>query len=146
MRRTMILLLDSFGLGGAEDADNFVGETSDGKVFNDVGSNTLGHIAQECFEGRAEEGRSGPLNIPHLNRLGFGRACFDSSGTFPKGLDEAEEPVAAYGYAKELSTGKDTTSGHWEICGVPVEFEWGYFKEKKNSFPQELLDELIGKS
>ena len=143
MKRTVILLLDSFGLGGAEDADTFVGETAEGKVFNDVGSNTLGHIAQECFEGRAEEGRSGPLNIPNLNRLGFGRACFESSGTFPKGLAEAEEPVAAYGYAKELSTGKDTTSGHWEICGVPVEFEWGYFKEKQNSFPQELLDELI---
>ena len=143
MKRTVILLLDSFGLGGAEDADKFVGETAEGKVFNDMGSNTLGHIAQECFEGSAEEGRSGPLNIPNLNRLGFGRACFESSGTFPKGLDEEAEPVAAYGYAKELSTGKDTTSGHWEICGVPVEFEWGYFKEKKNSFPQELLDELI---
>jgi len=55
MKRTVILLLDSFGLGGAEDADKFVGETAEGKVFNDVGSNTLGHIAQECFEGRAEE-------------------------------------------------------------------------------------------
>ena len=143
MKRTVILLLDSFGLGGAEDADKFAGETADGRKFNDNGSNTLGHIAQACFEGRAEEGRSGPLNIPNLNRLGFGRASLESSGSFPKGLDEAEEPVAAYGYAKELSTGKDTTSGHWEICGVPVEFEWGYFKEKQNSFPQELLDELI---
>ena len=143
MKRTVILLLDSFGLGGAEDADKFVGEAADGTTFNDAGSNTLGHIAQECFEGRAEEGRSGPLTIPNLNRLGFGQACKESSGLFPKGLDEHIEPSAAYGYAKELSTGKDTTSGHWEICGVPVEFEWGYFKEKKNSFPQELLDELI---
>ena len=83
MKRTVILLLDSFGLGGAEDADKFVGETADGKVFNDVGSNTLGHIAKECFEGRAEEGRSGPLKIPNLNRLGFGRACEESSGMFP---------------------------------------------------------------
>ena len=146
MKRTVILLLDSFGLGGAEDADKFVGETADGTKFNDAGSNTLGHIAQACFEGRAEEGRSGPLYIPNLNRLGFGRACFESSGIFPKGLDENTEPSAAYGYAKELSTGKDTTSGHWEITGVPVEFEWGYFKEKKNSFPRELLDELIEKA
>jgi phosphopentomutase len=143
MKRTVILLLDSFGLGGAEDADKFVGETADGKVFNDVGSNTLGHIAKECFEGRAEEGRSGPLKIPNLNRLGFGRACEESSGIFPAGLDASVEPTAAYGYAKELSTGKDTTSGHWEITGVPVEFEWGYFKERDNSFPQELLNELI---
>ena len=143
MRRTVILLLDSFGIGGAEDADKFVGETAEGQKFNDVGSNTLGHIARECFEGRAEEGRSGPLKIPNMNRLGFGRACEESSGTFPLGLDASVEPVAAYGYAKELSTGKDTTSGHWEITGVPVEFEWGYFKEKENSFPQELLDALI---
>ncbi len=146
MKRTVILLLDSFGLGGAEDADKFVGETSDGKTFNDVGSNTLGHIAQECFEGRAEEGRSGPLQIPNLNRLGFGKACFESSGTFPKGLDKNIEPVAAYGYAKELSTGKDTTSGHWEITGVPVQFDWGYFKEKENSFPPELLEKFIEKA
>ena len=143
MKRTVILLLDSFGLGGAEDADKFLGETAEGKVFNDMFSNTLGHIAQECFEGRVEEGRSGPLHIPNLNRLGFGRACQESSGVFPAGLDESVEPVAAYGYAKELSTGKDTTSGHWEICGVPVEFEWGYFKERENSFPPELLDEFI---
>jgi len=143
MKRTVILLLDSFGLGGAQDAEKFVGKTAEGKVFNDVGSNTLGHIAEECFEGRAEEGRSGPLNIPNLNRLGFGQACKESSGLFPAGLNTAVEPVAAYGYAKELSTGKDTTSGHWEITGVPVEFEWGYFKERENSFPSELLDELI---
>jgi phosphopentomutase len=143
MKRTVILLLDSLGLGGAEDADKFIGETADGVLFNDKGSNTLGHIAQECFEGRAEEGRSGPLKIPNLNRLGFGRACEESSGYFPEGLDETVEPVGAYGYAKELSTGKDTTSGHWEITGVPVEFEWGYFKKKNESFPKELLDELI---
>ncbi len=146
MKRTIILLLDSLGLGGAEDADKFVGETAEGKVFNDMFSNTLGHIAQECYEGRAEEGRSGPLKIPHMNRLGFGRACQESSGIFPAGLDVSVEPVSAYGYAKELSTGKDTTSGHWEITGVPVEFEWGYFKEKTNSFPQILLDELIDRA
>jgi phosphopentomutase len=143
MKRTVILLLDSFGLGGAEDADTFTGVTPEGEHFNDKGANTLGHIAQQCAEGKAEEGRSGPLKIPNLNRLGFGRACEESSGYFPDGLDATVEPVSAYGYARELSTGKDTTSGHWEITGVPVEFEWGYFKKKKDSFPQELLDELI---
>jgi phosphopentomutase len=143
MKRTVILLLDSFGLGGAEDADKFIGETPEGEHFDDVGANTLGHIAQQCAAGKAEEGRSGPLKIPNLNRLGFGRACEASSGYFPEGLDAAVEPVSAYGFARELSTGKDTTSGHWEITGVPVEFEWGYFKKKKESFPQELLDEFI---
>jgi len=143
MKRTIILLLDSFGIGGAEDAERFTGETAEGEIFNDKGSNTLGHIAQACYDGRAEEGRSGPLNIPNLNRLGIGRACEESSGIFPKGLDAGVEPVSAYGYARERSTGKDTTSGHWEITGVPVEFEWGYFREKENSFPPELLDALI---
>ena len=143
MKRTVILLLDSLGLGGASDAKLFLGERADGTFFNDEGSNTLGSIAKACYEGKAEEGRSGPLKIPNLIRLGFGHACKESSGYFPEGSDESVVPVSAYGYAKELSTGKDTTSGHWEITGVPIEFEWGYFKERKNSFPQELLDELI---
>ncbi len=143
MKRTVILLLDSLGLGGAKDANTFLGERADGTFFNDEGANTLGSIAKACNKGRAEKGRSGPLKIPNLNRLGFGFACKESSGYYPEGSDEFVVPVGAYGYAKELSTGKDTTSGHWEITGVPVEFEWGYFKERENSFPQELLDELI---
>jgi phosphopentomutase len=143
MKRTIILLLDSFGVGGAEDADTFVGINSDGSNFNDVGASTLGHIAQACASGDANNGRSGPLNIPNLNRLGMGRACAESSGYFPEGLDDSVEPIAAYGFAKELSTGKDTSSGHWEITGVPVLFEWGYFDKRENSFPQELLDELV---
>ena len=143
MKRTIILLLDSLGVGGAEDADKFIGINSDGSNFNDVGATTLGHIAQACASGDANNGRSGPLNIPNLNRLGIGRACKESTGYFPQGLDASVEPVAAYGFAKELSTGKDTSSGHWEITGVPVLFEWGYFDKRENSFPQELLDELV---
>ncbi len=143
MKRTIILLLDSFGVGGAEDADKFIGINSDGSNFNDVGASTMGHIAQACASGDANNGRSGPLNIPNLNRLGMGRACAESSGYFPEGLDDSVEPIAAYGFAKELSTGKDTSSGHWEITGVPVLFEWGYFDKRENSFPQELLDELV---
>jgi len=68
---------------------------------------------------------------------------FESSGLFPAGLDKNVTPIGAYGYAKELSTGKDTSSGHWEIAGVPVLFDWGYFSDKQNSFPQSLLDELV---
>lgn len=143
MKRTMILLLDSFGIGATEDAHTFKGSHPDGTEFNDVGANTLGHIAKACFEGKAEEGRSGPLNIPNMNKLGFGQACFESTGLYPAGLDKTVTPIAAYGYAKELSTGKDTSSGHWEITGVPVLFDWGYFSEKQNSFPQSLLDELV---
>lgn len=143
MKRTLILLLDSFGIGATEDAHTFKGTHADGTEFNDVGANTLGHIAKACFEGKAENGRTGPLNIPNLNKLGFGQACFESSGLYPAGMDKSVTPIGAYGYAKELSTGKDTSSGHWEIAGVPVLFDWGYFSDKKNSFPESLLDELV---
>lgn len=143
MKRTVILLLDSFGIGGAADADQFIGALADGSKFNDVGANTLGHIAQQCADGKADNGRQGPLTIPNMNKLGLGRACAESSKDFPAGLDNSVEPIAAYGYAKEISTAKDTSSGHWEITGVPVLFDWGYFTKKQQSFPQELLDELV---
>lgn len=143
MKRTIILLLDSFGIGSTADAAQYKGMLADGTTFDDVGANTLEHIAKACAQGNAEEGRTGPLTIPNLNKLGLGNACFESAGIYPEGCDKNVEPIAAYGYAKELSTGKDTTSGHWEITGVPVLFDWGYFSKKKNSFPQSLLDELV---
>ena len=143
MKRTVILLLDSFGIGAAADADKFIGTNPDGSTFNDVGSNTLGHIAELCAKGQANDGREGPLTIPNMNKLGLGLACEKSSNYFPVGLDKTVAPIGAYGYAKEISTAKDTSSGHWEIAGVPVLFDWGYFTDKQNSFPQILLDELV---
>ena len=143
MKRTVILLLDSFGIGAAADADQFVGTNPDGSTFNDAGSHTLGHIAELCANGQANEGREGPLHIPNMNKLGLGLASKKSSGEFPIGLDNTVTPIGAYGYAKEISTAKDTSSGHWEIAGVPVLFDWGYFTKKQDSFPQELLDELV---
>ena len=133
MKRTIILMLDSLGIGASADADK----------FGDVGSNTFGHIAQWCADGKANEGREGPLHIPNLTKLGLAHACADSVGSFPAGLDESAEVIGAYGYAQEISSGKDTPSGHWEIAGVPVLFDWGYFSDKENSFPQELLDQLV---
>ncbi len=134
-RRAIILVLDSLGIGASADADK----------FGDVGSNTLGSIARAAASGAANVGRSGPLQLPNLSRMGLGHACELSSGYFPEGMDPAA-PVAAYGYARELSSGKDTPSGHWEIAGVPVLFDWGYFHDKQNSFPQALLDELVAKA
>ncbi|SIR49665.1 phosphopentomutase [Aeromonas sp. RU39B] len=134
MKRTFILMMDSFGIGAAADAAK----------FGDTGSNTLGHIAKACAEGKVA-GR-GALSLPNLSKLGLGHACELSSGTFPAGLDSHAEVIAAYGYAKELSSGKDTPSGHWEIAGVPVLFDWGYFKDHTNSFPQELLDLIVEKA
>ncbi|MCQ8228997.1 phosphopentomutase [Pantoea trifolii] len=133
MKRAFIMVLDSFGIGSSKDADK----------FGDEGSDTLGHIAEACFEGRANEGREGPLHLPNLTKLGLGKAAELSTGRFPPGLDPNAEIIGAYAYASELSSGKDTPSGHWEIAGVPVLFDWGYFSDKENSFPQELLDILV---
>ncbi|MEL6115190.1 phosphopentomutase [Photobacterium sp. SP02] len=134
MKRAIILVLDSFGLGATEDAVK----------FGDVGSNTMGHIAKACAEGRADNAdRSGLLNLPNLTRLGLGKAAEESCGEFPQGLDPVAEITGAYGHAAEISSGKDTPSGHWEIAGVPVLFDWGYFSDTSNSFPQELLDRIV---
>lgn len=136
MKRVFIMVLDSFGIGSSKDA---------GK-FGDEGSDTLGHIAEACFRGEADKGRKGPLHLPNLTALGLGKAAEESTGKFPPGLDEKAEIIGAYAYASELSSGKDTPSGHWEIAGVPVLFDWGYFSDKENSFPQELLDLLVEKA
>jgi len=127
MGRAIILVLDSFGIGATADAER----------FGDVGSDTFGHIARE----RLASGK--PLNLPNLARLGLYHAGRDSTGEFAAGAITDTEIVGAYGYAEELSSGKDTPSGHWEIAGLPVLFDWGYFSERENTFPQELLDELV---
>jgi phosphopentomutase len=134
MKRAIILVLDSFGIGATEDAVK----------FGDVGSNTLGHIAEHCAKGLADtDTRQGPLTLPNLSKLGLGLAAQESTGEFPIGLDQDAEIIGAYGHAAELSTGKDTPSGHWEIAGVPVLYEWGYFSDVKNSFPEELLQRIV---
>ena len=127
MARAIILVLDSFGIGATADADK----------FDDVGSDTFGNIARV----RAESGR--PLALPNLAKLGLFHAGAESTGNFAAGADPAVEIIGAYGHAAELSSGKDTPSGHWEIAGLPVLFDWGYFTDKTNTFPPELLDKLI---
>ncbi|MBE2893484.1 phosphopentomutase [Spirabiliibacterium falconis] len=137
MKRAFILMMDSFGIGAADDADK----------FGDAGANTLGHIAQLCAEGKADnEHRQGPLSLPNLTKLGLALAAKESAGNVPAGMDADSDIIGGYAYAKEISSGKDTPSGHWEIAGVPVLFEWGYFKDHQNSFPQELLDRIVEKS
>ncbi len=130
MARAFLVVLDSVGCGGAPDA----------AAFGDEGSNTLGHIAQACAEGRAEEGRSGPLNIPHLDALGLGRAVALSSGLQPPGL--GAEPQGLWGAATEVSNGKDTPSGHWELAGVPVPWDWHYFPDTDPCFDDDLVAEV----
>ena len=111
MARVFLVVLDSVGCGGAPDA----------AAFGDAGSNTLGHIALACAEGRAEVGRSGPLKMPNLDRLGLGAAIRLASGVATPGLDAV--PQGLWGAATEVSRGKDTPSGHWELAGVPVPWD-----------------------
>jgi phosphopentomutase len=133
MSRAIIVVLDSFGIGAAADADK----------FGDEGADTFGHIAAEAAAGRADNGRSGPLEIPNLIKLGLAEAYYGATGEQPAGIEPADEIIGSFGWAQELSSGKDTPSGHWEMVGVPVLFDWGYFLEPTNSFPQELLDKIV---
>lgn len=128
MARAIILVLDSFGIGATADADK----------FGDTGSDTLGNIAR--VRAKSPEG---PLQLPNLSKLGLMHASKESTGEFPAGVETNIEIIGAYGYAAELSSGKDTPSGHWELAGVPVLFDWGYFSQKTDTFPPELLDDLI---
>jgi phosphopentomutase len=85
----------------------------------------------------------GPLKLPNLAKLGLFHAGKESAGEFPAGADPDVEVLGSYGFAAELSSGKDTPSGHWEIAGVPVLFDWGYFTKQTDTFPQALLDKLV---
>lgn len=137
MTRAFILVMDSFGVGATADADK----------FGDAGANTLGHIAQACAEGRADVpgGRKGPLHLPNLTRLGLGLAAEESSGSEPAGMPRPAQVTGAYGHAAERSYGKDTPSGHWEMAGVPVEYDWGFFPKETPCFPAALTDALIAR-
>ena len=131
MPRAFLVVMDSVGIGGAPDADQFFnGDTPD------TGANTFGHIAQACAAGQAEEGRTGPLKVPHLAKLGLGAALELASGMDVPGLHA--DPGASFGAATEVSKGKDTPSGHWELAGLPVPWDWHYFPDTKPAFPTEL--------
>ena len=131
MARAFLVVMDSVGIGGAPDADRYF----NGDV-PDTGANTLGHIAEACAAGTAEEGRSGPLRVPHLDGLGLGAALSLASGIEVAGLTPRSE--ATYGAATEVSRGKDTPSGHWELAGLPVPWDWHYFPDTQPSFPPDL--------
>ncbi|MDS1137293.1 phosphopentomutase [Nitratireductor indicus] len=135
MARAFLFVLDSFGIGHAPDAAAFANE----------GADTFGHIAQACAEGRGDRPglRQGPLLLPHLRALGLSHAAAIAAGH-----DVAHLPSATgfYGAACETSRGKDTPSGHWEIAGVPVPFDWGYFPETEPTFPRSLTDAIVEKA
>ena len=108
-KRIIILVMDSVGIGHAPDAAK----------FNDEGSNTLGHI----------EASAGLIHCPTLRSLGLANIA---------DIKADEAPVmGAYGKMEEVSTGKDTTSGHWEMMGHPVTVPFPTFYD---GFPKELMD------
>ncbi|MAY61511.1 MAG: phosphopentomutase [Rhizobiales bacterium] len=135
MARAFLFVLDSFGIGGAPDAGQ----------YGDAGADTLGHIAEYAMTGLADRKglREGPLNLPHLVSLGLSDAAFMASGAWPAGLNPPARPRGLHGAASETSLGKDTPSGHWEIAGQPVQFEWGYFPAEGPAFDEALVGKFM---
>jgi len=104
-----------------------VGELPDADRYNDRGSNTLGNTAIAV----------GGLRLPHLEGLGLGNIAHIS------GVQPAETPRASFGKMAEVSRGKDSTTGHWELCGLPVVEEFPTFP---NGFPASLMDRFLAET
>ena len=132
MARAHLFILDSHGIGGAPDA----------AAYGDEGADTFGNIARAAARGGADgAARSGPLVVPNLTRLGLIDAHRASTGETLPGLEPGGRR-GAWTHASEVSAGKDTPSGHWEIAGVPVPFDWHTFPAT-DSFPPAMIDHLI---
>jgi len=116
-KRIFLIVLDSVGIGEAPDADK----------FNDLGSNTLGHIAEHM----------GGLNMPNMAKLGL------SNIREIAGIPIQEQPLSFYTKMQEASNGKDTMTGHWEIMGLNIQQPFRVFPD---GFPSELLNELEEKT
>jgi phosphopentomutase len=110
-RAVVLVVLDSVGIGGAPDADN----------YGDAGSATLPHVAEAV----------GGIELPHMAALGLGRLADI------KGVEAVAEPAGAHGVMTERSPGKDTTTGHWEIAGVVLDRP---FPTYPDGFPPEVMD------
>lgn len=134
MPRAIVCLLDSVGIGGAPDA----------AAYGDAGANTVGHISEWAALGKADRVglRAGPLVVPNMDAMGLGAAVKLSTGILPPGLSDTPKG-GGFGVGREVSKGKDTPSGHWEIAGVPVPFDWGYFPQTEPTFPPDLIEEFI---
>jgi phosphopentomutase len=113
MRRAAIIVLDGLGIGPAPDTAQ----------YGDAGSNTLGNVARAV----------GGLNLPELERLGLGR-CAGLEGMAP-----VLEPAAAFGTCEPASPGKDSTTGHWELCGVILSRP---FPTYPHGFPESVIQEF----
>lgn len=145
MARAIIVVLDSFGVGHSNDAEN----------FGDVGANTFINIARDYVKKTNKV-----IKLPNLGNLGLHELSRQSST--PKIWQALNQDIiesgksfkefyyepsnGAYGYMDEISSGKDTPSGHWEMAGVPVLFDWDYFSNKKKSFTEALITTINQKT
>ncbi|QOL24915.1 phosphopentomutase [Thalassotalea sp. LPB0316] len=127
MTRAIVMVIDGFGIGHAPDADK----------FGDIGANTFANLSKHFHQSQSRN-----LVLPTLSQMGLVEACKAASGA-----EIHVEPIpatkGAFGYCAEISTGKDTPSGHWEMAGVPVLFDWGYFTDKQHSFPNDLQQQIF---
>lgn len=115
-KRIFGIVLDSVGTGAAPDAAK----------FGDVGSDTLGHVGDFYDE---------KLAIPNLQKLGISNLRDQPI----KGVAPAEKPLAYFGKMQEVSAGKDSMDGHWEMMGLPVKHALALFPD---GFPDEIIDKL----
>ena len=138
MARAALLVFDSLGLGGAPDA----------AAYGDDGADTFGHVAEACALGRGNRHglRAGPLRIPHLTSLGLTLASEASTGRLAPGLTRPAAPRGLWGCATEISCGKDTPSGHWEMVGAPLIGDWGYFPHRIPFLPADVRETLIARA
>ncbi len=133
--RAIVGVLDSFGLGAAPDAAR----------FGDAGANTFGHIAKACAGGLARHsGKTGPLDIPNFLKLGLGEAA--KAADPEVSMPSPDRIAGRYGYAAELGRNKDTPGGHWEMMGLPVDYDWGFFPKTVPTFPAALTKAFIEKT
>ena len=109
--RVILIILDSVGIGALPDA----------ALYKDEGSNTLLHIAQT----------KGELNLPNLQNLGLGNI------TSLERMNPIEKPQACYGKLAEISSGKDTTTGHWELMGIVRDVPFPVYP---NGFPPDVIE------
>ncbi|WP_150467880.1 phosphopentomutase [Francisella sp. SYW-9] len=133
-KKVVVLLFDSFGIGQAPDA----------LQFGDQGSDTLGHIVEHF----SKNGMS--IKLPNLSKRGLKAAAeHNRSAPLSQDISVTDNIISSkYGYCAEISRGKDTPSGHWELAGVPVMFDWYYFtaKEDQSCFDQEFIDKWVEKA
>ena len=133
MPRAFIIVIDSMGCGGAPDA----------ALHGDEGADTIGHVATACAAGQADSrGRAGPLQTPCLDSLGLGVAAQTSTGKLLAGFSNILRAGASAGCASEVSSGKDTPSGHWEMAGAPLQGTFGSLPQRVPAFEPAFIEAI----